>query len=461
MKNIFHFVIALLICCNAWSKIPGWPDDHIAIGTVVGGGSEFELLKTRPVDAVFTYAGIGGDGDRGKILEIDPKVASIMPKTRDLEKSVGRNVMPVFVFYSVNASGGIWGAMQDLDIDPARAEDFLWKHYANLIYFCKQLESYKDAHHAIPATVILNPDFLGELHKTQGDWYSIPIDQPINIKDALSKAIDYTHATAKIPEEFLTNQTKLPDYIASVNWIMHTFAPDVPFGWQDNVWLGDKNGHLWIHQARTQTRLISEHINAEVDFLKNMQVFTNPNYKPNFLVFDKYERDVFDKNGSGGSYVAGGYLYNVIDLNVYMEIVHEVGKSLNNIPIMLWQIPGGHLQVTADIDTRCDHGSTEADYFLGDSNLAAGLKNLQSYISGPIDAKTYSLGDLPAIQTIIDYLNICPKNEPNCWHTGHMDLVKKANVFAMLWGGGSTTGIAGTPLVADDNGWLFAKISSL
>lgn len=461
MKSLFTVMISLLISCSVLGKIPGWPDDRIAMGTVVSGGSEFDLLKTRPVDAVFTYAGIGGDGDRGQIIALDPKVAAIMPKTRDLEKPVGHNVMPVFVFYSVNASGGIWGAMQDLDVDPARAEDYLWKHYVNLIYFCKQLESYKDAQHPIPATVILNPDFLGEIHKTQGDWYSIPIDQPIDIKDALSKAINYTHASVKIPEEFLTKQTKLPDYVASINWIMHTFAPDVPFGWQDNVWLGDKNGHLWIHQARTQSQLITEHVTTELEFLDKMQVYKNSEYRPNFLVFDKYERDIFDRNGQGGSYVAGGYLYNAVDLNVYMQLVKEVGKGLNNIPVMLWQIPGGHLQITNDADPRDDHASTEPDYFFGDNKLAADLKNLKPYIDGPLNANTYNVSELPNVKTVVDYLNICPNGETNCWQTGHMNLVKQANVFAILWGGGSTTGIAGTPLVADDNGWLFAKISSL
>ena len=47
---------------------------------------------------------------------------------------------------------------------------------------------------------------------------------------------------------------------------------------------------------------------------------------------------------------------------------------------MLWQIPGGHLQLTNGIDTRNNHAATAPDYFFGDKHLAGGLTNIKAYI---------------------------------------------------------------------------------
>lgn len=450
----------LSLSSSIFANVPGWPTDRIAMGTAVDGGqAAVEKLKDRHVDTVFTYAGNNGAGDRGQFISFDKKVDIIVQQARDLEKTTGQAVRPVIVFYTVDGSDGTWAMQQDLDIDPQTNTNNLYLHYANLIQMAQQLQNYKDTNHSTPASLILNPDFLGEMHKQCGEWYCpIPFDQPVNVSKGLTDAIQfltqqgYIKTPVTIPAQFLKANTTIADYVASVNWIIHTFAPDVPFGWQDNIWAGDEKGHGWIHQATQQPSLIDTHVSSEASFLTQMQVFS-PAYRPHFIVFDKWERDVFDSqlNGAG---LNNGYLYNSSDWDVYMQFVGKISQSFSNVPVMLWQIPGGHLQLTNDIDQRNDHASTAPNYFLGDTNLNQQLNNVASYIAkSTLTPASYYVSS----NKVMDYL-ACPANQLNCWQKNRLADVKQKNVFAILWGGGSTTGVVGISDKLDDNGWLYQHL---
>jgi hypothetical protein len=39
--------------------------------------------------------------------------------------------------------------------------------------------------------------------------------------------------------------------------------------------------------------------------------------------------------------------------------------------------------------------------------------------------------------------------------------LKAANVFSVLWGGGSTTSVVGLASNLDDNGWVFSRLKAL
>ena len=66
--------------------------------------------------------------------------------------------MPVMVIYTANASGG--SALADLQ-DAQK----LRNHFGNFITQCLAAQSYKDETHPVPATFVLNPDFLGALQQ--------------------------------------------------------------------------------------------------------------------------------------------------------------------------------------------------------------------------------------------------------------------------------------------------------
>lgn len=141
------------------------------------------------------------------------------------------------------------------------------------------------------------------------------------------------------------------------------------------------------------------------------------------------------------------------DWNVYMKFVNGISQQFSNIPIMLWQIPGGHLQVIGDMDTRDDHASSASSYFLGDTNLDSKLSNVKNYIAqGQINPINYDVHSA----SVIEYLQ-CPNTDSDCWHHNRLASPMMKNVFAILWGGGSTTGIIGVTSDLDDNGWLYKK----
>ena len=72
-----------------------------------------------------------------------------------------------------------------------------------------------------------------------------------------------------------------------------------------------------------------------------MEVY-NGKYKPDFLVFDRYEMDDSAAYGVG-------YWYNARDWNNYLTFVQQISSGLGNQPVMLWQIHGGHIQTQAEV----------------------------------------------------------------------------------------------------------------
>lgn len=114
-----------------------------------------------------------------------------------------------------------------------------------------------------------------------------------------------------------------------------------------------------------------------------------------------------------------------------------MSKGLGDIPVMLWQIPGGHLQIQGGIDTRESHGSTAPNYFFGDGWLEPDLSNLKAYI--PQETKDYLLQDG------YDWTS-----------SNNMLKARESNVFPILWGGGNTTSVGKFP--SDDGGWLSEKV---
>lgn len=454
-----------LLAGNAHAaNVPGWPATKIAMGGVINGGNEATLLQQRPVDALFTYAGIGGDGDRERIIPFDQKVDRIVRQMRAMEGNLGgQTFMPTIVFYTVDGSSSTY--TMKLDLSDNAGGKYLRNHYINLISMAKQLQAYRDARHPVPATLLLNPDYLGELQKQCEPTYcDVPYDMPVPVAMALNEAFDYLQLDkSQIPAQFRSANTTIAEYNQSISWLVRQFAPNVPFGWHVNVWAGDKRGHGWLQLASRQPTLVPEHAAAVADFMTRMKVYGNtPSpWVPDFIAFDKWERDTFTANLSGLP-VNGGYLYNAPVMQVYLDYVKAVAGAVNK-PAMLWQIPGGHLQVAGDIDTRGDHASNEADWILGNLAVNSSLSNVQSYIVNapmPNPLTTANVFYQGGARTVGEHLR-CPTVEPACWQSGHLNVLQNANVFAVLWGGGSTTSIAGTASVADDGGWLFNRIRAL
>ncbi|WP_108650722.1 hypothetical protein [Dongshaea marina] len=477
----------------------GWPEDRVAMGSVTDFSNNDLLMKRSNVDAVFKYADNDGAGDR----TADPKqtwsaghegstaTARTVELTQQLSKAYGHPVVPVLVEYTVQSSGGATSGTEDLTNDL-----YLRNHYENLLLMARYLENHPDPNFKDSyGTLVLNPDFLGEVFKD--DAY---INVKPNVRAQLEAAIKDLYQSQMITDaEYqkymqLPEQSEIPNtltgFVKSTNWLLNQVAPHVAFGWSLNIWAGDDAGHNWVHGAYNDPAAVQRHVNnqggeqcqidqpginlncGEVPFLESVGAYNNENpiFNPTFVAFDKYERDTLLSTGG----VNNPYLYNANDWSVYVQYVGEVSKGLHDMPVMLFQIPGGHM-TGKNQQASGNEGATAVDYFLGNPSMANHklediIDTNVPYQSGLGVAVTTDYKFPVANATYMDYLSASPKvissdnyqatkNGYYDWGQNHMNDLRRANVFSVLWGGGSTISIAG-PGANDDGGYLNQQIGN-
>ena len=526
MKSKLIIVVLVVACffsvtLSALSPPKGWPN-YLAMGSITDNTMDkhpgqdftsFTSFSKRPVNAIFKYEGTGLPNDIkinfplytvGAINEAN-ELTKVYQKAGSLPDNAP--VIPVMVIYTVNMSYG------------SPTADFIFtnmeSHFIKLIMSAKELETNKIG------TVVLNPDFLGSVqqHPSLVDKINTQLNgNSGDIQTALKNAVTYVEqnctynykdlptgdrrqgwqqktytgtvnglyhdlfkncsygfwnaaqdwALLRKQEKFIIKDkgdtghftipavdNNLSGWITATNWIMHTFAPNIAFGWQENLWAVGTSS--WIHSEQS----IIEIAKQMSDEIKRLSAYTG-SYKPDFLVFDRYEFDDFNFSKDGQIWKLG-YLYNARDWKRYLDFVGQMSKDLDNIPVMLWQIPGGHMQIDGDLDKRNKNGGTAPNFFFCKThgNIdPINYKTLNSYISTiSLPPKIYGP------DKIIPYLQIHPdgsKSKPYTWDKGHLQAAADENVFAILWGGGNTTGVAKLPIniekTGDDGGWLSTRI---
>lgn len=518
-------------------RVKNWPS-YMAMGTLTDLSAwSMGLLEgtdsqpARRTDAIFKYAGNDGAGDAGTVYDPDTATTATIQLAKNIQAKTGHDVNPVLVIYTNNLSGGSEATgHSDLNLNSDNTinatsasitaatentppwdfgstaknppcghttgfdsqgnviidKDILCMHYYNVITIAQQLQNSPIASVSgkgnIYGTIILNPDFIGSLHKDD-PLAPAPLMQANNISVAKSLALavnayakEHNMTAPALPSNF-NNSANIAQYLQSLNWIVRTFGPNVTLGLQDNVWAGDGAAHGWLHTAVSDPSQLPAHINSEVQFLEALDVYTDANgkpaaYAPDFIAFDKYEHD--DETAGVLSYAP--YYYEAPVWDVYLSYVGGVSRALGNVPVMLWQIPGGHLRTTNDVDTR-QQASTSADYFVGDPTLQPGLGNLASDLKqllGTMNSITFFGSPGNTGITLFNSSSICAPNQlfasaiVDCqssvlsWQKPHLYNALHSNVFAILWGGGQTTGIVGNNNVGglnlDDNGWLSGRL---
>jgi hypothetical protein len=477
--------ITLTFNKNAIHGVNGWPN-YLAMGAVTDNTNNSAIsFQTRPIDAIFKYGGFGGNGDRGQIFypifEIGTGNQAKSLSTYYEQKGIRNRVKPVMVIYTAEMSGGT--SFEDFEYSN------LVMHYINLLMESQKLQSYKTSQNAYPASIILNPDLLGMIQQQNLlSQLNVEIGK-ISLKKALQTAICFITHTINTPYgqnlnyealfQAIRSQTTddwsamstwdqykmryfndctanptipdninipaftndFPGWAQSTNWLLRKFADGITFGWQVNLWgIGSSN---WVHKNYSNETLKSQIADPTAALIISSGTY-DPHYLPDFIVFDKYEMDALP--GAVGS----GYLYNARDLSNLLLYVKNISESLGSIPVMLWQIPGGHLQIKNDVDTRNEHGSTEPDFFFGD--MQNPIPNLKPYITNiSLPASIYG------ITNISNYLSM---NETGgntyTWQAPHLIQAVNSHVFSILWGGGNTTSVGVFP--SNDNGWLANQI---
>jgi hypothetical protein len=265
-------------------------------------------------------------------------------------------------------------------------------------------------------------------------------------------------------------------WVEANNWLIRTFSPvgHVTFGWQDNMW-AISSGY-WLHADLTDAQIATAYSKPLSAWLnKNAPSTINTGalgagYVPDYFVFDRYETD-------DSASPAEATLYNARSWDNYLEAVSMVSAKNNDIPVMLWQIPGSHIPYVGEANPELYNNtaglyvfSTAPVYFFGDSHLQADLGNIiagaGSTTNSEVGNYAMSCGatayNCASGSNYQQYL-LAYKGQPNNFNWGKNNkklklAAGKAHVFSILWGGGNTTNVIKNFSNTDDHGWLAGKI---
>jgi hypothetical protein len=434
---------------------------YIGFGTVSDQTTTTnEQLYALLMDWINHYEGDGA-GNTGQFCDGPDGYTSIAKAMKDQLAAVklvnGHFCIGMIDLYTINASNGPTAVLADVTVDSN-----LIPHIYNLAVLAKILQGFYDST-GIAMGIFLNPDLVGIFqgctqYYCPNKWQSgltdpsekTPIIQIPNLRADIVAAFDRMvtmgHLTSEqvttlladldssnilVPPVGLGRATAgLPELITVYSWLMRSLSTDVPFGYGFNLY--DNSNPLmnpstptppvdpsnfqvgsitWIHKVRSlklsPTQLqeaIAFQAQKLYQFCQQMNLVgdSNGNYKPHFIYFDRYERDVIP------SEVAPGYLMNGPDMKVviaYSRAFHE----LCGLPIYFWQYACSSLQKDGAtfVGVLCD---TLMNYIFGNPEIqddlsnVSPLLNLESQVLSEDDKeRTYFIND-KNINTVADYI---------------------------------------------------------
>ncbi|MCC8422463.1 hypothetical protein [Photorhabdus thracensis] len=377
-------VLNIRIEKSANLAVKGFPDFLAFGGYADLTPTNLDDFVAARVSSVFKYAGIDGAGDPTQFLTDDPAVRKTIDLARSIEQTLndGQPVLPVMISYTCNLSGGdVQSVLADMDAHTHR--------YANFILALNIANSYIDSTHETPAGFIVNPDFIGGCQQAglSAD-YAMPVRQP------LQDALDHWSISAQIPA-YITDD--IQGYVQSVNWLVHTIAPNMVFGWQINLWGTGRSE--WIYEGGDPIQIAGE----VVSYVNSLGVFAENN-STDFLAIDRYEAEADDLTQRSYDNV---YCYGPLEWGVYYDFCSAISAQLKQ-PVMPWQIPASSTPLTAKV--------------------------------GPTSRALYERA-VPFDLSQPAYLGFALRG-----------------IFAVLLGGGSTTGIVST--VGNPDSWVRDKLNA-
>ncbi|KAG6812055.1 hypothetical protein H0H92_004586 [Tricholoma furcatifolium] len=424
--------LPLSIDTGANLKVAGFPDF-----LSFGGCSDLPVNDTDVPDfvrarasSIFKYAGTDGAGDPAQYLPQDLATVNTIKRAAAVQAGLpGQDVLPVMISYTCNFSGGGVSKFDTSSWPTEAAHSF-----GNLI------QSLLDANTTIAANpairgigFVVNPDFIGECEKNK-----LTASKVVRVRGPLQDALDYRRDHDNhpdIPQDIPdTIDDTLAGYILAVNWIMRaipsalSFSFTVTFGWQVNLW-GDPttDGAKWIYNSSIDPATVAGNMAA---YIQSLSVYGNADYCPDFLAIDRYERDDFVSECYLNGYCFGSY-----EWPRFFDFCEQLSEKLK-VPVMPWQIPSSHTPLTSDsVADNLDpqHWGTGGSYVLGDTQLNTSIQNINRAILA-LDFHglvwTYATAEEMFKRVAFDWSKPAYRDFP------------LRGIFAVLLGGGSTTGIA-------------------
>lgn len=373
------------------NAVASWPS-YIAMGAVSSTKKNSQSLKHKNVDAIFKYAGASGGGDRGKVI-LPAYTYKTIKMAQAITQTNNHRVKPVMVVYTANMSGG--ATYKDLFNQSNLTKHFinLILITQELQYFkgdnpgsivlnpdllgtLQQGNHYKcsDNGQCSLGDKTQTIQVKQALHKaitfvtTSRDWaFTINGKTQITINNATPLQVlnrvesgEYADKDVKNGTDLIrpfnqkasdilnsmdnqsfqkTTDYNIPDFnntfkgwISATNWIINNFGPDITYGWQENVW--NSGSATWVHNNFSKQTIYNKITQPTLKLWNKLGVYNGP-YKPDFIVFDKYERDPLGQIG----FVKTGWAWNARDWNNYMQYVKQMSEGLHkngSLPVKLW-----------------------------------------------------------------------------------------------------------------------------
>lgn len=458
---------------------PGYSTERVTMGNQIGTDpSLVDEGGKRKVDTLNYY--FNGNAE---IVNGYPNAAVQLIKwcnsATPLNTSTG--VIPMIIYYStIKGSEGDWAGFK-VDVNDVN----LPKHYIDLGLVASYYSFAISQKQTTAASILINPDLLGYI--TQQGWLTNPAYLPsltINVNTALKAAVcvlssqsfedslslddlwqkygnnasGFNDAFTPFLNDCLSNpqtsvtiptfENNFAGYTLAMNWLVKTYGKsNVTYGWHMNI-SAPPAGMAWIYNDLNQSNIQSTFTTPVLETLETTS-YSDASWMPDFLAFDKYGAD--DTQVSANGYP---YFYNARDWDNYLMAVKQTSEGLGNLPIMLWQIPGGHIQYEGDPFTDAEHISSISTYLFGDVNL-------QSDLSNTINLSNVVMGNIHHCGTQCDAISYLRMNNYDWSTSNKMAAVIDANIFAIHWMTYTlpTVGIYVDGTI-DDKGWLSNKVNA-
>jgi hypothetical protein len=413
-------------------------------------------------------------------------------RAKPLDETWG--VRPLIIYYSTKSGseGDIAGFKKEVD------DENLPKYYITLgllaSYYRFAIDEGKTKARA--ASILINPDLLGYI--TQQGWLDSPAflkDLIINVNRALTAAAcvlssqnfgesesmrlddlwenlwgnesGFNEAVTPVVKACLENPETSVDipgfsedfkgYTLGMNWLVETYGnpKKMAYGWHMNI-SAPPVGGKWLFNDLGEDAIESTFTTPVLKALQDT-AYSDPDWMPDFLAFDKYGADDTQVKNLGAANTNYPYFYNARDWDNYLAGVKQTSEGLNKMPIVLWQIAGGHIQDDGGAYTNADHISSFSTYLFGDQNLNEDLSNAINLSDVTLDAYHNCTTGCDAVS----YLRM---NDYNWKTSDRMAAVIAANVYAIHWQSYTypTVGIYANPFSSEcnDGGWLSEKVKA-
>ncbi|KAI1204587.1 putative hydroxymethyltransferase [Annulohypoxylon truncatum] len=365
--------------------------------------------------SLFKYAGNDGAGDAGTYLADDPATTKTVQLADTVADKLGHSVLPVMISYTVNLSLG--DTLAQLNNKEGLAHSF-----GNLILSMNLAQS--TSKQTVPIGYVVNPDFLGECQKGPSGQALSP-DYSMAVREPLADALQYRKVDADIPDDVTDT---LKGYVVAVNWLIRTVCPRATFGWQANIW--GVGSSTWIYTKDASADGPAQMAKKTADYIKSLEVYSGK-YVPDFLAIDRYEADDFTQRA-----YTNGYCYGPYEWGRFFDFCGALSLELQ-VPVMPWQIPASRIPARTEsvVDLEVEHWGSGGTYIFGDANIGSDYLNIHPKI---LEIKPAPLVTHPTVEDLFASAQPFDLSDP-----AYFDFPLRG-IFAVLLGGGATTGIVTT-----------------